>query len=130
MVTRIANTVPGVAIAAVGSLYFLGGASAIILAAGVVASLVVGAILAYRGFQLSVECSQDFVVVHGFLRSRKIGRRAVVAVTTFPGLRWRDNRGRPRWTPITAFADAGGVLSVVTRHNDASVGRLRRHLRR
>ena len=127
--TRVANTVPGLAVVIVGGSYFFSDESSL-PEAGAVVPVIGGALLAYRGFRLGVDCSSDVVVVRGLLRDRRVDRSAVVAVTDFPALRWRSGRRRLRWTPIIAFAQLGAVLSAVARHNDASIEQLRRLLRR
>jgi hypothetical protein len=128
LMTRVANTVPGAAVVLIGGLNLDSTNSSLVGAAALVA-VFAGAILGYRGFQLGIDCSADPIVVHGFLRNRKIQRNAVIEVTYFPALRWRDQRTRLRWTPIVAFAELGPVLPAVARHNEASVERLRGLLR-
>jgi hypothetical protein len=95
MVSRIANAVPGVAVLVVGSGLSLDGPVAP-SGPGVVVSVLVGVLLAVRGYRLGVDCRDVVVVVHGLLCSRRIPRAALTAVTIFRALRWRDGRGRTR----------------------------------
>jgi hypothetical protein len=124
LVSRIANILPGTAVLVVGGGLSLDGPAAL-TGPGVVVSVLVGAVLAVRGYRLGVEAQDDDVVVHGLLRSR----RALTAVTLFPALRWRDKRGRVRWTPVIAFADLNGSIAVVEKHNQKCIDRLEQLLR-
>jgi hypothetical protein len=128
MVSRIANAVPGVAVLVVGGGLSLDGPVAL-SDPGVVVSVLVGVLLAVRGYRLRVDSRDDVVVVHGLLRSRRIPRAALTAVTSFPALRWRDGRGRTRWTPVIAFADFNGSIAVVEQHNQKCIDRLEELLR-
>jgi hypothetical protein len=127
LVSRVASAVPGAGIVVAGVGTFSGGTPAL-CAGGIVGSVLVGVLLAVRGFRLGVDCRDDVVIVRGLVWNRRIPRRAVAAVTDFPALRWRDERGRIRWTPVIAFAELGGSIPVVARHNGVCVDRLRQLL--
>lgn len=129
MVSRIANTVPGMSVLVVGGGLSLNGPVAL-AGPGVAASVLVGVLLAVRGYRLGVDSRGDVVVVHGLLRSRRIPRAALAAVTVFPAFRWRDGRGRTRWTPVIAFADLSGSIAVVEQHNQKCIDLLEQLVRR
>ncbi len=68
--------------------------------------------------------------MHGLLRARRVPRRAVLEVTDLPALRWRDEPGRTRWTPLTALGAGGGRgLRSVHQHVERCVRELRQVLR-
>ncbi|HEX5994589.1 MAG TPA: hypothetical protein VFY84_05550 [Jiangellales bacterium] len=125
LVTRVANTMPGVCVAVLGGATWL---DPEIVQQHLIAVLAVltGVVLAVRGYRLGIECTGEQATVHGYLRTRTVPRSSVIQVTSFPALRWRRPGGRIRWTPVLAFAEVGGVLPVVSRHNEQCTDRLRR----
>jgi hypothetical protein len=77
--------------------------------------------LAMLGWRLGVVFDADGIEVHGLLRSRKIAKEEIVAITNFPAVRWKNADGKSRWTPIFAFANPGRVIPLVERHNEAAI---------
>lgn len=124
---RVANSGIGVAVAVIGATGAMalmddgtiGGALCVPLIA---LSVAVGVLLLVRALRLGVVCGADALVVRGLLWSRTISRDAVFEVSRdplgdplAPVIRWRDHRGRRRWTPLTAFWVSSSTLSWVTR---------------
>jgi hypothetical protein len=129
LMTRLANTVPGIVLAA------LGWPLAEVLAAsmwlaGLPAVVAAGVVVAVRGYRMSVVITNEHVIVRGLLRSRTIRRADVVALTALPCLRWRRPSGRYAYTPLIMFMEAGPMLPAVQAHNQVCVARLSRTLRR
>ncbi|MBC3761830.1 hypothetical protein ACUN7V_17085 [Quadrisphaera oryzae] len=86
---------------------------------------VLAVVVLVRSPRLQVRCDSRGVTVHGILWSRTIPRHAVVAVTDWPAVTWRDADGRRRWTPITFLPISGRVAGFVLRHNQNEIARLR-----
>jgi hypothetical protein len=128
LVTRIADTLPGLVGALFGglaSIEFLSidtGVPTAVLACGT------GIVVAVRGFRMSVEVDADRVRVRGLLATRTIPLRAIRGLTPFPALRWESATGRVRWTPLIMFFDADGQLAMISEHNERSLATLRRAL--
>lgn len=122
-ITRIANGAPGFALA-LPAFWVAARVPVSMSLAVALPWLAVSAVGVVRGYRMSVTVTDDTVVVRGLLRSRTLPRGCVCGVTFIPAVRWRSASGRLRWTPVTAFADLGGSLASVSRHNDACVERL------
>lgn len=56
-----------------------------------------------RSCFVGIRLDPDSVTYVGFLRSRRIPRKAIHGMTTFPSLLWIDSRARKRRTPVFAF---------------------------
>ena len=128
---RVAHASLGVAAMALGVGIWVDG-FALEPAASVLAAVVVGigAVVAVRSLRIGVECRDGTVRVRGLLRTRLVTKTSIEELTGFPALRWRDNAGRGRWTPIAFLGDNPGALSRYKRHNDAELDRLRRWIAR
>jgi hypothetical protein len=115
--TRVANTLPGLVLAAVCVNVLLEGNDVPGLI--VLAGLVIGMVVAVRGFRTGVVVADGRVTVRGFCWSRSVPVRDVVAVTrgTLPLLLWRAPSGRDRWSPIVAFVDAYNGMARYSSHN-------------
>jgi hypothetical protein len=122
-ITRAANVAPGIAVIAVGVVRGALASHAGVRAA-VVAVVVVGAWLAVRGYRIAVVVDSRSVTVRGLLWSRRVPRDAVLEVTRLAGLRWRDGRGRRRWTPLVMFMESSGRLKTSRRVNQTSLREL------
>jgi len=94
-----------------------------------VLAVLAGIYLAVRAPGCEVVCDQRGVVVRGWLWTRTLPRKAVVEVTDFPAVRWRDGRGRVRWTPLGMFWTSSRMLPVFVAHSEEQVRRLRRWVR-
>jgi hypothetical protein len=97
--------------------------------------------LGCRGYRTRVVLEESAITVHGYLWSRRIPVQTIAQITPFPAVRWLSRRGRRRWTPVTAFADAGRMAPAVSKRNEwafeqltdwhlAATARLRRRRRR
>ena len=95
--------------------------------AGIVA-LAAGLVVAVRAYRMAVILGERDIVVRGLFRSRRIDRSAVLYVSAHPALRWRDARGRVRWTPLTMFYDSGRTLPRFKRYLDEPADELARRL--
>jgi hypothetical protein len=84
-----------------------------------------GAVIAVRSLRMGVDCRNGVVEVRGLFFTRRVPRVRIDHVTGFPALRWRDDAGRCRWTPIVFLIDSPGTLSHVRRHNTEDLDRLR-----
>src|SRR5262249_14618469 len=73
--------------------------------------------IAVRISKVSVEVRAGDVFVRGVLWSRTIPRSSVSMLTNYPALRWTDQAGRSRWTPLNLFGIGLGVMSPVVAHN-------------
>ncbi|MEV4426589.1 hypothetical protein ACIGN6_34780 [Streptomyces sp. NPDC053792] len=125
LVNRVANTVPGLA-PCLGALAYGAEAGAAWQRAVAVAVVVVCGILAVRGFRAGVRCEPDRVVVRGYVRTRVIPRAVVTGVTALPAVRWTSPGGRPRWTPVTAFATVSGEPGGARSRKRSNAAALRR----
>ncbi|WP_203590831.1 PH domain-containing protein [Streptomyces sp. SID13031] len=96
--------------------------------AGAVVCVAAAVYLAFLGWRLGVVCDGEGIEVHGLLRSRRIPRDAIVAITNFPAVRWKTVDGKSHWTPIFAFANPGRVVPFVERHNEAAISILQNWL--
>ena len=91
-------------------------------------ALAAGLVVAVRAFRMAVMVGERDILVRGLFRSRRIDRSAVLFVSAYPALVWRDARGRDRWTPLTMFYDSGRTLPRFTRYLDEPVNELARRL--
>lgn len=70
--------------------------------------LIVGALLAVRGYRMGVTCTDSALVVRGMFLTRTISRSAITSihedVRTIPRVVWRNKSGMSRWSPIWVFA--------------------------
>jgi len=115
----------------VGGLLAVGLATELPEAAGPFAgglALAAGLVVAVRAFRMAVMVGERDILVRGLFRSRRIDRSAVLFVSAYPALVWRDARGRDRWTPLTMFYDSGRTLPRFTRYLDEPVNELARRL--
>ncbi|WP_433013654.1 hypothetical protein [Kribbella sp. CA-294648] len=92
---------------------------------GALVCLAAAVYLAFLGWRLGVVCDAGGIDVHGLLRSRRIAKDEIIAITNFPAVRWKSAAGKARWTPIFAFANLGRVLPLVERHNEAAISILK-----
>lgn len=127
-ITRIANTTLGTAVAMLAwplsvELSGLAAYAALIPVAA-------GATLAVRAYRMSVSLERDGITVRGLLWSRTIRRSDVVALTSFPALKWRHHSGHHVYTPLTVFLNLGNGLPMVGAHNEACLDRLSKAVRR
>jgi hypothetical protein len=115
--TRVANTVPGLLLVALCVNVLLEGND--VPGPIVLAGLVIGLVVAVRGFRTGVVVTDGRVTVRGFWRSRSVPASDVVAVTrgTLPLLLWRDSSARDRRSPILAFMDAYNGMARYSSHN-------------
>ncbi|GAA2804745.1 hypothetical protein [Streptomyces showdoensis] len=118
---RCANTIPGVAPAVLLAVHAAESGAGWALAAAL-ASLV----FAVRGWRLGVRCEPGRLVVHGYLRTRRIDRSRITGVTDFPAVRWTAPGGRERWTPVLAFLGTSEETAGTRRRKRENVARLRR----
>lgn len=93
--------------------------------------VVAGAVLAWRGFHLRVDCDGGAVTVHGYLRNRTIECAGVTHLDegALPAIAWRTDGGRIRSTELRAFRRNPRWPSHDA-HHAANLRRLRRHIRR
>ncbi|SED51707.1 hypothetical protein [Streptomyces sp. TLI_105] len=122
---RAANAALGLALG-LGSLAYGAEAGTGWERAAVVVAVLGCGILAVRGFRAGVRCEAERLVVRGFVRTRVIPRAAVTGVTDFPSVRWTSPRGRPRWTPVTVFAEVSGETGGARSRKRGNTARLRR----
>ncbi|MFF9126188.1 hypothetical protein ACF09J_23275 [Streptomyces sp. NPDC014889] len=87
------------------------------------------AVLAVRGYRLSVTYDQSRLVIHGYLRTRVIDREGILEITDFPAVRWTARDGRKRWTPLTAFMTSPGEISATRLYKDRVIRKLRQWAR-
>jgi hypothetical protein len=123
LVTRLANTVPGLVVALLG----VCGLSEL-LSFGRLAVIALGVTLAVRGFRMGVEIGSQHVKVRGFLWTRTVPRHTVRGLTGFPALRWQTASGRARWSPLIMFFDGLDALTFVSRHDQRCLETLMRTL--
>jgi hypothetical protein len=123
LVSRIANVVPGLLLAALGVGYWLVQRTDLALTTAVLGA-VVGGWLGVRGYRQGVRCGEEAIEVRGLLRSRRIPVERIVAITNFPAVSWQTESGRKRWSPIIAFAELDDLIEPIRRHNEAAVGKL------
>jgi hypothetical protein len=128
LVTRLANTLPGIALAALA--WSPAEAVSVGICFAPVAPMLAGVVLVVRGYRMSVVVTDEHVVVRGLLRSRTIRQADVAALTSLPTLRWQPPSGRYAHTPLIMFMELGKVLPAVEAHNEASLDRLARALHR
>lgn len=111
VVTRFANTVPGLVVLTIAVF-----APVPLLVSYAVC--IVGGLLVIRGFRTGVRLNEDSVTVYGYLWSRTIPRRAIVDLTTFPALRWTSRSGGSRWTPLLMFVVSTRALAFINAHHE------------
>jgi len=125
--TKLAHAALGVAAMPFGvGLWVDGFAPELVARALGTALLGVGVVIAVRSARIGVECRDGIVRVRGLVRTRAVSRASIEAVTDLPALRWRDSKGRRRWTPIVFLGNSPGAFGHLNRHNAADVDRLRR----
>jgi len=127
LISRLACAVPGGAGVVFGAV-LLAGSQDVVAVVVSAALIVLGAVVAVRGYRLGVTCRDGQVLVRGLSWSRTVRADRVTELTLFPALRWEADTGRARWTPILAFWSTGGELPFVLRHNEECVDQLARHL--
>jgi len=130
VVARVVSVAPGVGLVVLAWVLVGDGALGGWRWPGGLLAVVAGAYLAVRAPGCEVVCDQRGVVVRGWLWTRTMPRRAVLEVTDFPAVRWRDGRGRPRWTPLSMLWTSSRMLPVFVAHSQEQVRRLRRWVRR
>jgi len=125
--TRVANSAPGSGLIALGLLLDIESSLA------VAALVALGVALAVRGFRLAVVLDGEHLLVRGFLRSRRIDRATVESSALSRSnpvlLRWRDRRGRRRWTPLWAISTPAGTLFFAAATAEENAAVLRQWLR-
>jgi len=128
--TRVANTLPGLLLAAICVNVVLEGND--IPRPLVWIGMALGLALAVRGFRMAVVVVADQVTVRGFAWSRTVPLAVVVAVSggTIPVLRWRSVSRRVRSSPIVAFMNAFGGMPRYAEHNRESLRLLRLEIAR
>jgi hypothetical protein len=89
-----------------------------------------GVVIVVRSVRMGVECRDGVVRVRGLLLTRVVPRASIDAVTDFPSLLWRDDKGRRRWTPVAFLYDSPRSLGQIRRHNASELERLRGWIRR
>jgi hypothetical protein len=96
--------------------------------------LAVGILTVARAAFLGVTCTDAEIKVHKMLWTRRVPAERVIEVRrTWTGkidLRWKGEKGRPRWTRVPAFSVSLGarrfVLDWLEPYNEQCVGTLRR----
>jgi hypothetical protein len=128
--TRVANTLPGLLLAAICVNVVLEGND--IPRPLVWTCIVLGLTSAVRGFRMAVVVVAGKVTVRGFAWSRTVPMAAVVAVSdgTIPALRWSAPSRRVRSSPIVAFMNAFGGLPRNAGHNREGLRLIRREIAR
>ncbi|WP_299039167.1 hypothetical protein [uncultured Pseudokineococcus sp.] len=129
-VARVGNVTPGVSLVLLAWLLATDGDLGSWRWPAAVVAVPLGVYLAVRAPGCEVVCDQRGVVVRGWLWTRTVPRKAVVEVTDFPAVRWRDGRGRARWTPLSMFWTSPRMLPIFVDHSEHQVDRLRRWVRR
>lgn len=124
---RLANSFPGLGLVALSVVPLVLGLG---FERALVVGVVPGLILTVRGYQLSAETRQGELVVHGYLRSRAVGRTAILEITDSSTVLWTDSNGKRRRTPILAFNTQPGTLPSVADHQAACRERIRKWARR
>jgi hypothetical protein len=131
-VTRVANSVPGLVLVAMAAVLLTDldnpELSDIPVAVPILFSVVIalpGIVLAVRGYRLGVLCTDDTVIVRGYLRTYRVPRVSVI-VLDGSVLIWRGPDGRTMRKLILAFT--GARMSFVGDHNRECLDRLRCHL--
>ncbi len=134
--TRIACALPGLALAALVGNGALRQADAAPWAVAV-PMVVLGIVLAVRGYRMAVIIEARTVTVHGMLLRRTVPRAGVDALhdgdTTLlfassPTLCWHDATGTARRTRLWMFGDPVRQIADVSGHNRRTVRQLRRRL--
>ena len=123
LVNRVANAMPGAALAALGFATLLHG-TGLGKAGGV--GIPLGILLAFRGYRMGAEARSDTVIIWGMLRTRVIPRDAI---TDFPAIVWTDPVGNRRWSPLLAFQTPSRALTGIAEHHAACVQLLRKWAR-
>jgi hypothetical protein len=127
LVTRIANAALGLALGALGMGFCLdrpGSPTGVPLVAGAGVSAAAGLLIAIRGYRMGARYGPDGIEVRGYILSRRIEKKRITDITSFPAVRWTTAAGRRRWTPIIAFAGSAQTLPFVAKHNEACIDRL------
>jgi hypothetical protein len=123
---RVLNALVWLALTALAVDPFVnGGFSRGVEIAGTAGSVLIGSYLAVRGYRAGVLLEPEAIVVRGFFRTRRIPKAQITGLTEFPAVRWKGADGKARWSPIVAFAEGGNTIPFVSRHNEASLERLR-----
>jgi hypothetical protein len=125
-VNRVANAMPGAALAALGFATLLHGAG-LGKAGGV--GIPLGLLLALRGYRMGAETRSGSVIIWGMLRTRVIPRDAIAEITDFPAVVWTDLVGNRRWSPLLAFQTPSRALPGIAEHHAACAQRLRKWAR-
>jgi len=125
-VNRVANAMPGAALAALGIATLLHG-TGLGKAGGV--GIPLGILLAFRGFRMGAETRSGSVIIWGMLRTRVIPRNAIAEITDFPAVVWTNPVGNRRWSPLLAFQTPSRALTGIAEHHVACVQRLRKWAR-
>jgi hypothetical protein len=121
LVTRLSNALVWPVLAVVLVITLVGREVPIaVVVVGGIASLAVAGYLGLLGWRVGVVCDEAGIEVRGLIRTRRISREEIVAITRFPAVRWTTVAGKARWTPIFAFANPIKLVPFVDRHNEAA----------
>jgi hypothetical protein len=122
LITRISNALVWPILAVVVMIALIGNdAHLAVVVTAAVFCFAAAAYLGLLGWRVGVVCEEAAIEVHGLFRNRRIPRAEIIAITTFPAVRWKTSTGRSRWTPILAFANPVRLVPFVERHNEAAV---------
>lgn len=96
------------------------------VSAGVVLLVAATGWLVVRAYRARVVCTDDAIVVHGYLRTRRVPRSAVLGLrgSVWPRLRWRTASGGLRSTLVSPLAAASVTAPGVAAHNERCLRRL------
>ena len=90
--------------------------------------LFAGAILSVQCYRMSVSCSPFVLVIRGMIVTRTIPRSAITSITgdshTIPLAKWRDKRGKDRWSPIFVFVTKAREPSFTRRTKIAQLEKI------
>lgn len=121
-VTRLANTLPGALLLALGlwAAWADGGSWVF---GGTVA--LIGAVLAVRGYRLGVTVTEREIKIRGFLRQRIIPRESVAGFTDWPAVVWHSDLPGAQHSRIAAFRTGALAPRSIRDHNAKCLTRLR-----
>lgn len=95
-------------------------------AAALLLLLVPAGYLLRRTYGLKVVCTDDSIAIHGYFRTTRIPRAAIVGLKgrSWPRLTWRTVDGRQASTLVTALTAASIQAPLVAAHNERCLDRL------
>jgi hypothetical protein len=120
LIARVSNALVWPVLAVVAVIALIGNEApvAVVVVVGI-GCLAAAVYLGLQGWRVGVVCEETAIEIHGLFRNRRIPREEIVAITTFPAVRWKT-AGQARWTPIFAFANPVRLVPFVERHNEAA----------